>query len=279
MLYKIEQEKCTACGLCKKVCPALSAILIEESSYRIDPNECIECGHCAAICPENIITCDGEFLEDRKDINVDSISIRSLIREKRSVRHYKTDIINDTILKELANTAAHTATASNSRHYKLTYLQGSEVALASLKVATALYNIFSKLDNPIVRFISPIIGIKGYAKKSYVKPFKRVLTDTIKGTIDRIFFKAPVVVVISYPKSAGSFGKTDSALAAAHVMLEARTFGLESCVVGYADYASGNKAVAKSLKLDKGMKLGIIFTLGYPKYNYLRVPKRKDLMV
>lgn len=48
--YKIDDEKCTGCGKCKKVCPA------DIPAWR-EPNsrECIRCGECIKACPEGAI--------------------------------------------------------------------------------------------------------------------------------------------------------------------------------------------------------------------------------
>ena len=57
---------CTACGLCKKVCPA-NAISIKKDennklvSYKIDYGKCIFCGNCVYYCPNKAIQHTQEF--------------------------------------------------------------------------------------------------------------------------------------------------------------------------------------------------------------------------
>lgn len=57
---------CTACGLCKKVCPA-NAITIKKDennklvSYKIDYGKCIFCGNCVYYCPNKTIRHTTEF--------------------------------------------------------------------------------------------------------------------------------------------------------------------------------------------------------------------------
>ena len=59
-------KNCTACGLCKKVCPA-NAISIKKDennklvSYKIDYGKCIFCGNCVYYCPSNAIQHTTEF--------------------------------------------------------------------------------------------------------------------------------------------------------------------------------------------------------------------------
>lgn len=54
MLYVINQNICTGCGACEKVCMD-NAISNYIDFYLIDPRWCTDCGSCAAICEENAI--------------------------------------------------------------------------------------------------------------------------------------------------------------------------------------------------------------------------------
>lgn len=277
MKYEISRTICTNCSLCDDVCPSFGTIIEKDSKHEIVNSNCIECGHCAAICPENAILCDGENLKELESVMVEQSAIRSLIHGKRSIRNYQKKDVEEKLLAELSFTAASTATASNQRYYKLTYIKGEEVFRASYEVARAFIKLFNMMDNPFMRAIAPLFGLQKYLKKEYLDPFRNSLKETMEKKQDRIFFNAPVVAIISFPKSGKSFGKTDSALAAAHLMLEARTLGLESCIIGFAERVSNKKRVAKALKLEKDMVAGIIFTLGYPKFKYKRVPKRDSI--
>ncbi len=49
-LYKIE-EKCTKCGICKRVCPTQVVEIYNQKSGRIDTSMCILCLRCIEMCP------------------------------------------------------------------------------------------------------------------------------------------------------------------------------------------------------------------------------------
>lgn len=51
MAFKIDLEKCVACGACKDNCPTNAISMMEDGKMVIDPNLCISCGTCQAICP------------------------------------------------------------------------------------------------------------------------------------------------------------------------------------------------------------------------------------
>ena len=48
------KNKCIACGLCAKVCPA-EAIKVSENRAFIYADKCLSCGACAMVCPRNVI--------------------------------------------------------------------------------------------------------------------------------------------------------------------------------------------------------------------------------
>ncbi len=53
MAYVIS-DSCTACGVCKDVCP-VEAISEGTPIYKIDPEKCTDCGVCADTCPVSAI--------------------------------------------------------------------------------------------------------------------------------------------------------------------------------------------------------------------------------
>ena len=50
----VNQNKCTNCGACVKVCP-VEAISIKEGKAVVDQEKCIHCGKCLNVCPQDAI--------------------------------------------------------------------------------------------------------------------------------------------------------------------------------------------------------------------------------
>ena len=71
--HEFDFDKCIACGVCQRVCPANAITIIKQdnklNSYIIDYNKCIFCGNCAFYCNTKAISMgnDYELATDNKD--------------------------------------------------------------------------------------------------------------------------------------------------------------------------------------------------------------------
>jgi len=54
--YSIRADKCTACGMCKKVCPSDAVSGAKKTPHKIDAAKCIKCGACMEACKFDAIT-------------------------------------------------------------------------------------------------------------------------------------------------------------------------------------------------------------------------------
>jgi len=52
---KIDEEKCTACGVCQKVCPSESIVTLDSKKRQIIKNSCLTCFKCQEVCPSGAI--------------------------------------------------------------------------------------------------------------------------------------------------------------------------------------------------------------------------------
>lgn len=63
-------EKCVACGLCEKICPAraIQIVAVERDnrerypeSFTLDMARCVYCGYCEEVCPKEAIVMSAEY--------------------------------------------------------------------------------------------------------------------------------------------------------------------------------------------------------------------------
>jgi NAD-dependent dihydropyrimidine dehydrogenase PreA subunit len=52
----IDQEMCTACGVCVDECPESALDLVDDVAVLGRPDDCTECGTCVDSCPNGAIT-------------------------------------------------------------------------------------------------------------------------------------------------------------------------------------------------------------------------------
>jgi NADH-quinone oxidoreductase subunit I len=89
-------EKCVACGLCEKICPAkaISIVAGEKAdaerypvSYTLDMSRCVYCGYCEEVCPKEAIVMSSEYqgLADTKRSSM-QYTKEQLLRSEESVK-------------------------------------------------------------------------------------------------------------------------------------------------------------------------------------------------
>jgi len=54
-MMTIQTNRCTGCGICKKICPMGVISLIKKKAELVDYKSCLECGACSLNCEFNAI--------------------------------------------------------------------------------------------------------------------------------------------------------------------------------------------------------------------------------
>jgi nitroreductase len=174
----------------------------------------------------------------------------SAIRNRRSVRSFKREQIEDSELDEILEAGKYAPSAANQQPWHFTVIQ-NQVLLD--KISQAVKMIYKGLDEPFLR---------------------RLGSDETF----HLYFHAPSVIVISGDRSA-MFPEFDCSLAAGNIMIAAESLDIGSCWVSglprLAD-SDGGAQIMKELNLPEGYKPLCAIALGYKEGTKPQTAARKE---
>jgi len=274
MTFSIDQDSCTRCGECKAECPSLSITRLQGGAYTIDAESCIRCSHCAAVCPADAVRSDAGVFRPWEDPGLDPQAVAELLRGKRSIRRYSKREIDPALVEEVLLTGSLCSTASNAQDCTATVLTGAKLRELREGASAIFAHTAALVRNPLLRFFLRFTEARRYVVRPRTLAGLDRLASSAQGP-DRLFFDAPVVVILSAPRRHRRFGPTDCVLAGAHMMLHAQAAGLGSCAIGFAEVAMRTRpALALRAGVPPQNRVSLVFTLGYPEVRYYRLPIR-----
>jgi len=280
----IDEEKCTQCGLCVKVC--LIYENVNGKAVVARPDFCIQCGHCGSFCPAQAITetpAEPERLEkDWKDGLPSPESLQLLFRSRRSVRKYKPGILKQQDLDKILEAGRYTPTGSNEQGIKYIIINDhdkmGELREMALPVMKKLFNMALRIAK------SPMgPGLLGenqaYNLKTHYAPAVNLLFDRNALGEDRLFNNAPALMLVHGEKR-------DEAMAfSCHIAmfncsLMAHTLGIGCLLNSFALMAiNGNKKIRNWIGVPKTDKCFGAMSMGYQGVKYNALVKRNPVNV
>ena len=127
----IDESRCTACGLCSKVC--LRGCLSQEDDGIMawaGPDNCSLCGHCLAICPTGAISHKEmdmtNLAEFRGQEAVDPERFMAFVRARRSHRMFKEREVPWELLERLLDVVRYCPTGGNDQKVEVFVLKDRE---------------------------------------------------------------------------------------------------------------------------------------------------------
>jgi len=266
----VDPGKCVHDGVCVAECPLN---LIEIDTISLLPKasngaeeRCVKCGHCIAVCPHEAISVDGIKVKDCFPLKIGmqpSIDqVDQLIKSRRSIRNYMDMKIEHEKISKLIDIARYAPTGGNNQKVQWLVINSRDevkkIAIATIEFMRGLI----KQNHPLA---------EKYNLDSLVKRFD--------SGADGIFRGAPALIVAYAPKEYG-LATVDCTIALSYLDIAASSFGLGCCWAGFFMIASTQSAsVIKILDLPEGNICVGGLMIGYPKYNYHRIPPRKDAQI
>ena len=92
MLFTVNTEVCTRCGLCVADCPT-GLLVMSDAGPVTGRGGCISCGHCISVCPTLALDSDmtprKEQIDITKEPKLTPEQAELFMRSRRSIRNYQ----------------------------------------------------------------------------------------------------------------------------------------------------------------------------------------------
>jgi nitroreductase/NAD-dependent dihydropyrimidine dehydrogenase PreA subunit len=285
----IDEDKCTGCGLCVKVCPA-GTISMQNEKAKITGDFSIGCGHCEAVCPVDAIEVKaldeetstfGSFQMDRKWLAPGAFDTSSLVRlmsSRRSCRNFKDKPVDGEALEDLVKIGVSAPSGSNEQPWTFTILphRDSVTALAR-KVAAFFERTNRQSEKALLRKALKLIGKPEL--DHYYKNYHDLVEESLRlykeEGRDRLFYGAHSAMVVSTIPGE-STPKEDAVLASQNILLAAHSMGLGTCLIGLAIAAMNNDPSIRSfIGLPENERPHTVIAIGHPDEKYKWIARRR----
>jgi nitroreductase/NAD-dependent dihydropyrimidine dehydrogenase PreA subunit len=265
-LIKIDETRCKKDGFCAMECPAAIIKQADKDSVpvMIPQGEliCLRCGHCVAVCPHGALDHDEVPLasspEIVKALILDKAQAAQFLRTRRSVRRFKDKPVEKSTIQSLIDIARNAPTGGNSQ-----------------LVTWTVHTDKTKLNDIADLTVEWMKAMLASEAAKQLPPYFSRFVDAYEAGVNSITQDAPCLVVASAP---GDYvnGMVDLSIALSYFELMATASGLGTCWLGLITRALRfSKPLMALIGLPEGHAHFYSMVLGYPKFQYHRLPERK----
>ena len=265
-LLRIDESKCKKDGICAASCPTGIIRLQDENSLpEIVPGGeqvCLVCGHCVTVCPHGALDHERMPIDGcppiERNLKISKEQAVQFLRSRRSIRVFKDKPVEKEKIQRLIEIGRYAPTGSNSQLVEW--------------IATTDKEKIREWAGMTVDWIRHVLEKK---PESLPMSYAPLIVAAWDIGFDAVLRSAPAVVVAVAPEEAGN-GMVDLSLALCYLELAAPKFGLGTCWAGMLrrGLLSGPE-LREAVGIPKGYPHFYPMMLGYPKYEYHRVPERK----
>jgi len=269
-LFTINPDKCQRDGICAAECP-LKLITLNGKDKLPTPadraeKQCINCGHCVVVCPHGALTLKTMTPEEcapvDKKLLPSADQVKLFLTARRSIRTYQKQPVDRATLSDIIDTARYAPTGMNTQPVNWLVIEdpGEVRRLAGLVIDWMRLTIEKKPE---------------LAKSMNMKRF----VAAWENGEDRICRGAPHLIVAHGPEAVSN-SLTSCTIALTYLELAAFSKGLGACWAGLFHRAANiHPPLVEALNLPDGHQCFGAMMVGYPQYQYHRIPLRKKAAI
>ena len=268
--FIIDVETCIGCGQCSTDCPAM-IISMETGIPTIAPDVeqfCISCMHCVAICSEGSVSIRGYGPHEGAALPSKNMpkpeQLEMLIKGRRSMRNYRDENLDPSLIEKLIEVAGHAPSGHNDRQLLYTLVDDKGT-------------IFDLREEAIA-------GLENLVKEKALPEGLDMFVDIIEawkstGT-DILFRGAPHLLVVSAPEE-NAAPSQDCLIALTTFELYAQSYGIGTIWNGLAMLTISElvPSLKKRLGIPDDHQIGYVMGFGYPAIQYERTINRGKPLV
>jgi nitroreductase/NAD-dependent dihydropyrimidine dehydrogenase PreA subunit len=269
-LFTVDQEKCKRDGICVSECP-VGIIEIKSDDALPEPipeawEFCINCGHCVAVCPHGALSLATMSLQECAPTDMSALPgpehIENFLKARRSIRTYKSKPVAREMLTRMIDSARYAPSGHNRQPVHWLVIQGEDEVRRLAGVTVDWMRAMIEEQSPIAELLH----------------LDRPIAAWERG-VDRVLRSAPSLV-IAHGEEAERTAQSSCIIALTYLELAAFANGLGACWAGYFNAAASLfPPMQQTLALPKGHLCFGAIMVGYPKFNYQRVPLRNEASV
>lgn len=265
MQFKVNEEKCTGCGLCVKACPSMLIYLNDRKKASvhevksIDWYGCWGCQHCLAVCPEGAISVFGKKPEDSLPVLQEDVSglLDALIAGRRSCRHFQDRNVDRAVIDQMLKVLENAPTGGNKQMVEYTIIDDKEEMKKFQKI------LREKTEEQAAKGIYP----RTFDEESY-----RIMVEREQQAMngDMLFCSAPHLFIAHVPGRIGS-GKEDVTISSTYFELMCAARKLGAVILRFPlNILDTLPEVKALLQIPEDHHIGVAIGFGYPEFPYAR---------
>lgn len=221
-LFEVDGSRCVKCGACVRDCAFRALRTGDDGLPRLAaPERCMRCQHCLAICPAGAVTLDGKRPEDSvptKGLALPGAdAVANWMVTRRSVRNFKAEDVDRTVLDRVLRVLGNTPTGCNARALTFTCMPDRE-----------------SMDRFRREFIHVIERHRDGTK--LLPRWLAIAAIKLRRGGEDVFFRgAPGMLIVSSDESAPSVTtpREDATIACSNFELLANANGIATCWCGF----------------------------------------------
>lgn len=283
---RINEEKCTGCGKCVKVCKDFGLKIIN-GKVKISEEPlfgCIGCGHCMSICPVGAITIHGRELSPDELFELqdsyksaDYEQLLALLNRRRSIREFTDQPVDNEIIDKIIKAAQTAPMGLPPSDVNVLVLAGKAANHAFAKdFCQYLKSTKWLVSNTFLTIMRPFWGkTNDELFRGFVKPLFKVYTESMARDENMVTYDAPLAM---YFYGSPYADPADPIVAATYAMIAGESLGLGTCMLGAVHPLIQHGKQAARFRDKYGIKYksreGVMVIFGYPGVHYKKGIKR-----